>query len=100
MIKCINYMFSGQSRPLVGYVQPNNRATISLVDNDGEMRVDIPMRLLEKAMQKCKEINATGDMDYCFNVEVVEWVGERDARLRKIRFVQTVDGWVMRVCEK
>ena len=28
----------GRSAPLVGYVQPNNRATISLVDNDGEMR--------------------------------------------------------------
>ena len=24
---------------LVGFVQPNNRATISLVDNDGEMRM-------------------------------------------------------------
>lgn len=61
---------------------------------------EIPARVLEDAFIRCKEANMRGDSNYSFKIAIPQRINESyDYKYKEAVFIQTVDGWVMRICD-
>lgn len=59
--------------------------------------IELPLRVIADAMERCKQINQTGNTDASFTMDIPQRVNENTFNLTTVRFIQTIDGWVMRL---
>ena len=64
------------------------------------MNIEVPASLLADAIERCKQINQSGNTNASFKIAVPQKINDGDYRYAEIFFYQSVDGWMMRVTDK